>query len=68
MVSDHGRHVMSSSPVPLKNHRVGELYTLNLSRAETSSHWCGVAVRRSLFQLRCLPRRLTIAQNYEVRR
>ncbi|GFT17876.1 uncharacterized protein TNCV_4910501 [Trichonephila clavipes] len=34
-VSDHGRHVMSSSPVPLKTHRVGQRYTLNLSRAET---------------------------------
>ncbi|GFW47163.1 DDE_3 domain-containing protein [Trichonephila clavipes] len=35
-VSDHGRHVMSSSPVPLKNRRVGQRCTLNLSRAETS--------------------------------
>ncbi|PRD29457.1 UNVERIFIED_CONTAM: hypothetical protein NCL1_29355 [Trichonephila clavipes] len=34
-VSDHGRHVMSSSPVPLKTHRVGQRCTLNLSRAET---------------------------------
>ncbi|GFW31311.1 hypothetical protein TNCV_2578921 [Trichonephila clavipes] len=40
-VSDHGRHVMSLSPVPLKTHRVGQLCTLNLSRAETSSRWCG---------------------------
>ncbi|GFW04371.1 uncharacterized protein TNCV_877431 [Trichonephila clavipes] len=39
-VSDHGRHVMSSSPVPLKTRRVGERCTLNLSRAETSSCWC----------------------------
>ncbi|GFU68590.1 uncharacterized protein TNCV_3624111 [Trichonephila clavipes] len=44
-VSDHGRHVMSSSPVPLKTRRVGQRCTLNLSRAETSSHWCGVVVR-----------------------
>ncbi|GFS91492.1 hypothetical protein TNCV_1139311 [Trichonephila clavipes] len=34
-VSDHGRHVMSSSPVPLKTHRVGQRCTLNLLRAET---------------------------------
>ncbi|GFY36607.1 uncharacterized protein TNCV_28121 [Trichonephila clavipes] len=45
-VSDHGRHVMSSNPVPLKNHRVGQRCTLNLSRAEMSSRWCGVEVRR----------------------
>ncbi|GFU10177.1 uncharacterized protein TNCV_3449601 [Trichonephila clavipes] len=44
-VSDHGRHVMSSSPVPLKTRRVGQRCTLNLSRAETSSRWCGVVVR-----------------------
>ncbi|GFV21849.1 uncharacterized protein TNCV_4525361 [Trichonephila clavipes] len=41
-VSDHGRHVMSSNPVPLKTCRVGQQCTLNLSRAEASSHWCGV--------------------------
>ncbi|GFU98597.1 transposable element Tcb2 transposase [Trichonephila clavipes] len=45
-VSDHGRHVMSSSPVPLKTRRVGQRCTLNLSRAEMSSRWCGVVVRR----------------------
>ncbi|GFX79668.1 uncharacterized protein TNCV_2745871 [Trichonephila clavipes] len=44
-VSDHGRHVMSSSPVSLKTHRIGQRCTLNLSRAETSSRWCGVIVR-----------------------
>ncbi|GFV67724.1 uncharacterized protein TNCV_4624041 [Trichonephila clavipes] len=38
--------VTSSSPVPLKTRRVGQRCTLNLSRAETSSHWCGVIVRR----------------------
>ncbi|GFX51872.1 uncharacterized protein TNCV_3062901 [Trichonephila clavipes] len=43
---DHGRHVMSSRPVPLKTRRVGQRCTLNLSRAETSSRWCGVVVRR----------------------
>ncbi|GFW14465.1 hypothetical protein TNCV_298851 [Trichonephila clavipes] len=36
-VSDHGRHVMSSSPVSLKTRRVGERCMLNLSRAETPS-------------------------------
>ncbi|GFX67205.1 uncharacterized protein TNCV_2185521 [Trichonephila clavipes] len=45
-VSDHGRYVMSSSPEPLKIRRVGQRFTLNLSRAETSSRWCGVVVRR----------------------
>ncbi|GFU93501.1 histone-lysine N-methyltransferase SETMAR, partial [Trichonephila clavipes] len=34
--------VTSSSPVPLKTRRVGQRCTLNLSRAETSSRWCGV--------------------------
>ncbi|GFT30395.1 uncharacterized protein TNCV_2376891 [Trichonephila clavipes] len=38
--------VTSSSPVPLKTRRVGQRCTLNLSRVETSSHWCGVVVRR----------------------
>ncbi|GFX21010.1 uncharacterized protein TNCV_2044861 [Trichonephila clavipes] len=45
-VSDHGRPVLSSSPVPLKPRRVGEKCTLNLSRAQTSSRWCCVVVRR----------------------
>ncbi|GFV69073.1 hypothetical protein TNCV_2929021 [Trichonephila clavipes] len=45
-VSDHGRHVMSSSPVPLKTRPVGQQCTLNLSRTETSSRWCGEVVRR----------------------
>ncbi|GFV68047.1 uncharacterized protein TNCV_1873291 [Trichonephila clavipes] len=45
-VSNHGRHVMSSIPVPLKTRHVGQRCTLNLSRAETSSRWCGVVVRR----------------------
>ncbi|GFU25217.1 hypothetical protein TNCV_3451981 [Trichonephila clavipes] len=40
-VSNHGRHVMSSIPVPLKTRRVGQRCTLNLS-TETSSRWCGV--------------------------
>ncbi|GFV10941.1 uncharacterized protein TNCV_4707061 [Trichonephila clavipes] len=38
--------VTSSSPVPLKTHRVGQRCTLNLLRAETSSRWCGVVVKR----------------------
>ncbi|GFW33047.1 uncharacterized protein TNCV_2109771 [Trichonephila clavipes] len=38
--------VTSSSPAPLKTRRVGQRCTLNLSRAETSSRWCGVVVRR----------------------
>ncbi|GFU66700.1 hypothetical protein TNCV_3111841 [Trichonephila clavipes] len=33
----------SSSPVRLKTRRS---FTLNLSRAETSSRWCGVVLRR----------------------
>ncbi|GFW13224.1 uncharacterized protein TNCV_4121251 [Trichonephila clavipes] len=56
-VSDHGRHVMSSSPVPLKTSRVGQRCTLNLSRAQTSSRWSGVVVRRG-----------GASQNYVVRR
>ncbi|GFY27520.1 uncharacterized protein TNCV_2071401 [Trichonephila clavipes] len=68
-VSDHGRYVMSSSPVPLKTRRVGQQCTLNLSRAEMSSRWCGVVVRRGRgCQLRCRPRHLTMVQNYVVRR
>ncbi|GFX11803.1 uncharacterized protein TNCV_2995881 [Trichonephila clavipes] len=38
--------VTSSSPVPLKTRRVRQRCTLNLSRAEKSSRWCGVVVRR----------------------
>ncbi|GFX10384.1 uncharacterized protein TNCV_1867791 [Trichonephila clavipes] len=41
-----GGFATSSSPVPLKTHREGQRYTLNLLRAETSSRWCGVVVRR----------------------
>ncbi|GFV68048.1 uncharacterized protein TNCV_1873301 [Trichonephila clavipes] len=33
--------VTCSSPVPLKTRRVGQRCTLNLSRAEMSSLWCG---------------------------
>ncbi|GFT88785.1 uncharacterized protein TNCV_906241 [Trichonephila clavipes] len=45
-VSDHGRHVMCSNPIPLKIRRVGERCALNLLRSQTSSRWCGVVVRR----------------------
>ncbi|GFV26781.1 uncharacterized protein TNCV_5000651 [Trichonephila clavipes] len=38
--------VTSSSPVSLKTRRVGQRCTLDLSRAETSSRWYGVEVRR----------------------
>ncbi|GFU06189.1 uncharacterized protein TNCV_4764991 [Trichonephila clavipes] len=40
--------VTSLSPVPLKTRRVGQRCTLNPSRAETSSHECGVVVRRGV--------------------
>ncbi|GFX21174.1 hypothetical protein TNCV_4367531 [Trichonephila clavipes] len=43
-ISDHGRHVMISSPVPLKTRREGARCTLNLSRAQTSSRWVGIEV------------------------
>ncbi|GFX95015.1 uncharacterized protein TNCV_3046471 [Trichonephila clavipes] len=45
--------VTSSSPVPLKTCYGGQRCTLNLSRAETSSRWCGVVVREG-YQLRCV--------------
>ncbi|GFS62076.1 hypothetical protein TNCV_476471 [Trichonephila clavipes] len=45
-VSDRIWLVTSSSPVPLKTHRVGQRCALHLSRAHTSSCWCGVIVRR----------------------
>ncbi|GFT06469.1 uncharacterized protein TNCV_3356021 [Trichonephila clavipes] len=64
-VSHRGRHVMSSSPVPLKTRRVGQRCMLNLSRAQMSCHWCGVVVRREGCQLRCSPRHLIMAQNDE---
>ncbi|GFT69131.1 uncharacterized protein TNCV_2565911 [Trichonephila clavipes] len=39
---------MSSSPVPLKIRRVEQRCTLNLSRTEMFSRWCGVVVRRGV--------------------
>ncbi|GFT13792.1 uncharacterized protein TNCV_3832331 [Trichonephila clavipes] len=59
-VSDHAWRVMRSSPVPLKTRRVAERWMLNLSRAETSSRWSGVVVRRERGQLRCRPRHFTM--------
>ncbi|GFV62744.1 hypothetical protein TNCV_3101171 [Trichonephila clavipes] len=44
-ISNNTCLVTSSIPVPLKTRRVGQRCTLNLSRAETSSRWCGVVVR-----------------------
>ncbi|GFY17305.1 hypothetical protein TNCV_1090791 [Trichonephila clavipes] len=44
--SDRGWRVMSSSPVPLKTRRIEKRCTFHLSRAQTSSRWCGVVVRR----------------------
>ncbi|GFX30185.1 transposable element Tc3 transposase [Trichonephila clavipes] len=38
--------VTSSSPVQLKNRRVGQRCKVNLSRAEASSRWCGGYERR----------------------
>ncbi|GFT95619.1 uncharacterized protein TNCV_310371 [Trichonephila clavipes] len=57
--------VTSSSPVPLKTRPVGERCTLNLSRAQTSSCWSGVVVKRGQFKYRS--RHLTMVQNDEVR-
>ncbi|GFW11491.1 uncharacterized protein TNCV_3810101 [Trichonephila clavipes] len=59
---------MSSSSVLLKTRRVRQRSTLNLSRAQTSSRWCGVVVRRGACQLRCRSRQLTMVQNSMVRR
>ncbi|GFX17805.1 DUF4817 domain-containing protein [Trichonephila clavipes] len=50
--------VACSSPVPLKTHRVGQRCTLNLSRAQTPSLWCGWKLGEEC-QLRCRPRRTT---------
>ncbi|GFV40813.1 hypothetical protein TNCV_2590601 [Trichonephila clavipes] len=41
---DRGWRVMSSSRVPIKTCSAGQSSTLNLSRAQTSSHCCGVVV------------------------
>ncbi|GFT59080.1 uncharacterized protein TNCV_186571 [Trichonephila clavipes] len=59
--------VTSSSPVPLKTRRVRQRCTLNLSRAETSSRWCGAVARREV-PAQVSSTHLTMAQNYVVRR
>ncbi|GFX70841.1 uncharacterized protein TNCV_1338031 [Trichonephila clavipes] len=59
--------VTSSSPVPLKTRRVGQRCKLNMSRAETSSRWCGVVVRRGV-PAQMSSTSLTMVQNYVVRR
>ncbi|GFW64551.1 uncharacterized protein TNCV_3513731 [Trichonephila clavipes] len=41
-------NLLTGENVPLKTRRVGQRCTLNLSRAETSSRWCGVVVRRGV--------------------
>ncbi|GFX43626.1 uncharacterized protein TNCV_510751 [Trichonephila clavipes] len=57
--------VTSLIPVPLKTRRVGERCILNLSRAQTSSCWSVVVVKRG--QLKYRPSQLIMVQNYEVR-
>ncbi|GFV11680.1 hypothetical protein TNCV_976691 [Trichonephila clavipes] len=59
-VSDRGWYIMSSSPVLLKNRRLEEPCTLNLSRTQTSSRWCGVVVRRCGVPALVSPRHLTM--------
>ncbi|GFW20687.1 uncharacterized protein TNCV_1049101 [Trichonephila clavipes] len=72
-VADWYRHrivagfVTSSSPVPLKTRRVGQRCTLNLSRAEMSSRWCGVVVRRGV-PAQVSSTSLDHGSNYVVRR
>ncbi|GFX23910.1 uncharacterized protein TNCV_2730151 [Trichonephila clavipes] len=67
-VSDHGSHVVSSNRVRLNTRLVRERYPLNLSRAQKSSCWFGVVVRRGGWHLRCPSRHLTMVQNYDIRR
>ncbi|GFV00974.1 hypothetical protein TNCV_1387881 [Trichonephila clavipes] len=55
-VSDHGWFVTNSSPLPLKTRRIGERCTLDLSRAQTSSSWCGAVVGREGATLKLLSR------------
>ncbi|GFX25439.1 hypothetical protein TNCV_1424231 [Trichonephila clavipes] len=53
--------VTSSSSVLLKTRRVGQRCTLNLSRTETSTRWCGLVISRG-----GRPRHLTMVQNDEI--
>ncbi|GFT09729.1 hypothetical protein TNCV_1651041 [Trichonephila clavipes] len=41
------KDVTSSSPIPVKSRCVGVRCTLNLSRAQTSSCWSGVVVKKA---------------------
>ncbi|GFV61561.1 hypothetical protein TNCV_4543931 [Trichonephila clavipes] len=45
-VLDRGWRVKSLSTAPLKTLHAGERCTLDLSKAQASSRWCGVIVRR----------------------
>ncbi|GFW62726.1 hypothetical protein TNCV_2624891 [Trichonephila clavipes] len=66
-ISDVAHLVTSSSSVPLKTHRVGA--AMHVKSGESSKRPpVGVVVMRRVFQLRCRPRHLTMAQNYVVRR
>ncbi|GFV44387.1 hypothetical protein TNCV_4935711 [Trichonephila clavipes] len=56
-VSDRGWPCHEFEPVPLKTRCVREQCTLNLSRAQMSSRWCGVVVR--LGDEKCLLERIT---------
>ncbi|GFY25892.1 uncharacterized protein TNCV_1916421 [Trichonephila clavipes] len=58
----------SLTKVLLKTRHVGQRCTFNLSRAETSSRWCGEVVGRGVCLFRCRPRHLTMVQNYVIRR
>ncbi|GFT30991.1 uncharacterized protein TNCV_1683561 [Trichonephila clavipes] len=68
-VSDRGWPCHEFQPsTTLKIRRVREQCTLNLSRAQTSSRWCGVVVKRGRCQLGCRPRHFTMVQNNVVSR
>ncbi|GFY13947.1 hypothetical protein TNCV_1296081 [Trichonephila clavipes] len=62
-----GRRVIRSCLLPLKTHHIGVRCTLNMPRAQTSTHGCGVKARSGRYQLKCRPHHLTMVQNYEVR-
>ncbi|GFY05580.1 hypothetical protein TNCV_4402471 [Trichonephila clavipes] len=62
-VSDRGWHVTSSSPVVIKARHVGERSTSSLSRAQRSSRWCSMVVRREECQFSCHPRHLTMVKS-----
>ncbi|GFS57521.1 hypothetical protein TNCV_1401851 [Trichonephila clavipes] len=67
-VSDRGWPCLEFEPSTTEDPTCRGAMPLNLSRAETSSRWCGVVVRRGECQLGCHPRPLTMVQNYVVRR